>query len=113
MLSELLIEDICKFIAASIDSAEAVIDEKAIPISILRIDTGKDIVKVFTNANDGKGTITDIRLLDKNKKVLISRPEMIIKDNSFGLVSTFYIRIKEFENANPINIFSVDGKGDA
>ena len=107
MLSEKLIADVCKFVESQVYSAELVIDNEVKPMEILRTESEGDMLKIFTNASDGKGRITDIYIRDKEGNIIISKPDSVLKFTGYSLVASFYIRIKEVEISDPINIFDL------
>lgn len=108
MLSNELIIDIAKYIKNRVRSAEVVFDgKKPEKVEIIRKDISANTLKVFVNTTKGKGTIKDIRLLDENDKVIISKPRGTIKTIDHAIVSTFWIKIVEEEIDNPINIFEI------
>ena len=108
MLSNELINDIAEYIKDRVKSAEVVFEGKdPEKVEIIRKDIKDNTLKVFVNTTKGKGTIKDIRLLDENEKVIISKPRGTIKTIDHAIVSTFYIKIVEEEIDNPINIFEL------
>jgi hypothetical protein len=109
MLSDELKLDILEFIQDKVTTAEMVIDEVATPIQILRTEIKGDLLKIYTNASEGKGQITDLYIKDGEGNVIISKPRSILKNSHYGLVSSFYIRIREEIIENPINIFEMGG----
>ena len=110
MLSDELINDIAEYIKDRVKIAEVVFDEKEPEsVQIIRKEIADNTLKVFVNTTKGKGTITDLRLVDENGKVLISKPRGTIKTIDHSIVSTFWIRIMEEEIDDPINIFELKG----
>lgn len=108
MLSEALIADIARYIKDRVKTAEVVFDEKEPEgVQIIRKEIADNTLKVFVNTTKGKGTITDLRLLDEAGKVLISKPRGTIKTIDHAIVSTFWIKIMEEEIDDPINIFEI------
>ncbi len=107
MLSENLISEVVKFIESQIDSAEMIISGKVVPMEILRTESKGNMLKVFTNASSGKGEVTDIVLKDAKGKVVITKPDSVLKATGYSLVASFYIRIREVEIDDPINIFEL------
>lgn len=111
MLSDELKLNILEFIQDKVATAEMVIDDVATEIQILRVDIDeeRDLLKIFTNASEGKGQITDLYIKDEAGNIIISKPRSILKNSHYGLVSSFYIRIREEIIENPINIFEMGG----
>lgn len=111
MLSEDLKLQILEFIKSKVVKAEMVIDDVATEIQILRVDIDeeRDLLKIFTNASEGKGQISDLYIKDEAGNIIISKPRSILKNSHYGLVSSFYIRIREEIIENPINIFEMGG----
>ena len=108
MLSGELITDIAQYIKDRVKSAEVVFDDKEPEsVQIIRKDIKDNTLKVFVNTTKGKGTITDIRLLDDKGSVLISKPRGTIKTIDHAIVSTFWIKIVEEEIEDPISIFEL------
>lgn len=107
MLSEKLITDVIKYIESRVHSAEIIIDGKAEKMDILKTEVVGDILKIFTNATQGKGTISDINIKDKDGNIIISKPDSILKTTGYSLVAAFYIKVKEVEVTDPINIFNL------
>lgn len=107
MLSEKLIADVCKFVESQVYSAELVIDNEVKPMEILRTESEGNMLKIFTNASDGKGRVTDIYIRDKGGNIIISKPDSVLKFTGYSLVASFYIRVKEVEVSDPINIFDL------
>lgn len=108
MLSDELIIDIAKYIKDRVKSAEVVFDDKEPEsVQIIRKEIVGDTLKILVNTTKGKGTIKDLRLLDENEKVLISKPRGTIKTIDHAIVSSFWIRIGEEEIEDPINIFEI------
>ena len=106
MLSQELITDVCTYIKDKIVTAQVVFEGKPPEkIDIMRKEIVDDTLKVFVNTTKGKGNIEDVRLLDEDGHVLISKPKGVIKTIDHAIVSTFWIRVTEQELANPISIF--------
>lgn len=110
MLSDHLITSVGEFIKEQIKTAVVVFEDKEPEeVTIMRKDVNDDTLKVFVNTTKGAGTITDIRLLDENGKVLISKPKGRIKTLDHAMVTTFWLRILEEEVEKPINIYELEG----
>lgn len=107
MLSEKLINDVVKFIERKVDKAEIKIAEETKEMEILRTETTGNMLKIFTNASQGKGEITDIIIRDAENNVIISKPDSVLKTTGYSLVAAFYIRVREVEVTDPINIFDL------
>lgn len=107
MLSEKLIADVCKFVESQVYSAELVIDNEVKPMEILRTESEGDMLKIFTNASKGKGEITDIIIRDAENNIIIRKPDSVLKTTGYSLVAAFYIRVREVEVTDPINIFDL------
>ncbi len=108
MLSNELINDIAEYIKDRVSTAEVVFDDKKPEsVQVIRKEIQGDTIKILVNTTKGKGTIKDLRLLDKNGKVLISKPRGTIKTIDHAIVSSFWIRIVEEEIDDPINIFEL------
>lgn len=107
MLSEKLINEVALFIESKVSSAEMIIDGKKSEMEILRTETNGNMLKIFTNASRGKGEITDINIKDDKGNIIISKPDSVLKNTGYSLVASFYIRIKEIEVDDPINIFDL------
>lgn len=111
MLEDKIINEIANFVADKVDSAEMLIDGVAEEVNIMNIQVVENnLLKVFITAAQGKGEITDIRLKDIEGDIIMSKPRSVIKNPTFGLVSTFYIRFIEMEVNDPINIFEMGGR---
>ena len=110
MISDFLIDDIANYIRDRIISAEVIYDDtRTVQVEIMRKQIDKNTLKVFVNTSNGTGNIVDIRLLDAEGKVLISKPKGIIKTIDHAIISTFWIKILEEEVDDPINIFEIKG----
>lgn len=107
MLSEKLISDICGFIESKVASAEMVIDGNKKSMEILKTEISGNILKIFTNASEGKGRVSDIVIKDSDGNVIISKHDSLLKSTGYSLVASFYIRVKEVEIDDPINIFDL------
>lgn len=108
MLSKELLADVAKFIKDKVKTAEVVFEGKEPEaVQIIRKEITDNTLKVFVNTTKGKGTITDLRLLDDKGNAIISKPSGTIKTIDHAIVSTFWIRIAEEEIADPINIFEL------
>lgn len=108
MLSDFLLKEVGEYIKDKVKTAEVVFEnEKPREVEILRKTLDGDLLKIFVNTTKGVGTIVDIRLLDKDKNILISKPRGRIKTIDHAIVSTFWIRIVEEEIDNPVNIFEL------
>lgn len=105
MLSDYLMNEVVKFIERKVATAEMTIEGKTETMEILKTEVKGDILKIFTNASRGKGNITDIVIKDKDGKVIISKPDSVLKTTGYSLVAAFYIRVREVEIKDPINIF--------
>ena len=111
MLSDDLKYQVLEFIRDKVATAEMVIDDVATPIQILRTDLDRErsLLKIYTNASEGKGQISDLYIKDSEGNIIISKPRSILKNSHYGLVSSFYIRIREEIIENPINLFEMGG----
>lgn len=108
MLSENLKGKVGNFIKDEIKTAVVVFEgEEAEEVQIIRKILEGDTLKVLVNTTKGVGTITDIRLLDDEGQVLISKPTGRIKTVDHSIISTFWIRIVEEEMEEPIKIFEL------
>lgn len=108
MLSDFLLKEVGEYIKDEVKTAEVVFEnEKPRKVEILRKTLDGNLLKIFVNTTKGVGTIVDIRLLDKDKNILISKPRGRIKTIDHAIVSTFWIRIVEEEIDNPVNIFEL------
>lgn len=107
MLSEKLISDVVKFIESKVAKAELVIAEETREMEVLRTETTGDMLKIFTNASKGKGEITDIIIRDAENNIIIRKPDSVLKTTGYSLVAAFYIRVREVEVTDPINIFDL------
>lgn len=110
MLSDELKKKILEFIKSQVATAEMVVDDEIIEIQIMRTEITGDLLKIYTNASEGKGNISDLYIKDIAGNVIISKPRSIVKTSHYGLVSSFYIRIREEIVDNPINIFEMGGR---
>ena len=109
MISDYLLNKIALETEAKITKAEVEIDGKLEKVQILRKDVVKNLLKVYVNTTKSKGLITDIRLLDDDGRVLLSKPCERIKNIGYALVSSFYIRFVEEEVTDPISVFELRG----
>lgn len=111
MLSEKCINGIATELVSKIDSAEVVLDGEVQPANIIKKEANKNFIKVFINITQKTGTITDIRLKDEAGDVLISKPQEVVKDTGYALVSSFYIQIVEEEAESPVSVFELAKEG--
>lgn len=111
MLSEYLINKIAEETKDKIKKAEIDIDGRTEEVPILKKEVKGDLLKVFVSASSNEGNISDIRLLDKEGHVLISKPKERVKTIGYAIVSSFYIRFVEEELTDPINIFELREEG--
>lgn len=109
MISDYLIEQITKETKDKIKTAEIVLNDEVKEVQILRKDVEKNLLKVYVNTADGKGTITDIRLKDDRGNVLLSKPCERLKTSGYAIVSSFYIRFVEEEMKDPVSVFELRG----
>lgn len=107
MLSEYLINKIAEETKDKIRTAEIDIDGRTEEASILKKEVKGNLLKVFVSSSSDKGNITDIRLLDKEGHVLISKPKERVKTIGYAIVSSFYIRFVEEEMEDPVSIFEL------
>lgn len=109
MIAKEFINELTEYIKNRIKKAAVMLDGKDTEVNILRIDCEGNVLKVYVNMGNGKGEITDIKLLGEDNKVIISKPRDIKKNNTFGVVCTFYVRIQEIEDIKPNTIFDIEG----
>lgn len=107
MLSEYLINKIAEETKDKIRTAEIDIDGRTEEVAILKKEIKGNLLKVFVSSSNDKGNITDIRLLDREGHVLISKPKEMVKTVGYAIVSSFYIRFVEEELEDPVNIFEL------
>lgn len=112
MLTEKTYKAVAKLLESMMVKAEIVLDEKVVPISILRTEISKDgrQLKVYTRASSGDGQVTNLRILDSEGDIVLERPKLIQMHPNYGLISTFWIEIGEREVQSPISIFEQGGK---
>lgn len=100
---------VAKLLEGMMKKAEIVVNDKVQTITILRTEVDKDVLKVYTQASKGEGTVTNIIIRDAEGDIILERPKSVVKNNNFGLISTFWIKIGETEVQNPISIFELGG----
>ena len=66
MLSEKLMTDVLKFIESKVTTAEMILNEEVKEVPILKTEIRGDLLKIYTNVTEGRGTITDIYIKDKD-----------------------------------------------
>lgn len=111
MIHDNLMALVIAYIKERIDHAKIVIDDKEQDAEILKAEIAPGyLLKIFVNTPRGEGTITDLRLYDKEGKIMISKPQEIIKTTGYGLVSSFYIQLTEKEITDPMTIFEMGGR---
>lgn len=107
MLSEKCINDMAQELVDKVDSAEVVIDDEVQSAGILRKEADSNLIKIFINITQNKGTISDIRLKDEAGDVLISKPQEVVMNTGYALISSFYIQLVEEEAENPVSVFEL------
>ena len=110
MLSKLLIRQVAEFVESQVVSAEAIIEEKAHDIPIMKSEIEGYLLKIYTNTADVDGLITNINLKNSKGEVIISKDTKIEKNDTYSVVSSFYINVLEEEIEKPIDIFKVTGR---
>lgn len=109
MISDYLIEQIAKETKDKISRAEVVLDGKAKEAQIMDVKVKGNALTVFVNTSTSKGEISDIRLMDSKGNILLSKPVKYVKNNGYGIVSSFYVRFVEEEITEPMSIFKLRG----
>lgn len=109
MISDFLIGQIALETKDKIQSAEVVLDGEVKEVPILRKEVEGNLLKVYVNTSNGRGTITDIRLKDDKDNLLLSKPAERIKTNGYAIISSFYIRFVEEEMEDPVSVFKLRG----
>lgn len=111
MIHDNLMSRVISYIKEQIDHAKIVIDDKEQDAEILKAEIAPNyLLKVFVNTPRGSGVISDLRLYDKDGKLMISKPQEITKTTGYGLVSSFYIQLTEREITDPMSIFEMGGR---
>lgn len=110
MLSKKLIKDVAVFIEKQVATAEAIIADKKVPIPIMKSEIDGNLLKIYTNTADVGGLITNVNLLNDKGEVIISKATNIEKNDTYSVVSSFYINVLEEELEKPIDIFKVAGR---
>ena len=77
MLSKLLIRQVAEFVESQVASAEAVIENKAHDIPIMKSEIDGNLLKIYTNTADFDGLITNINLKNSKVEVIISKDTKI------------------------------------
>lgn len=112
MLTQKTYRAVANLLAGMVHSAEVVLNDKPVKISILRTEVSEDgrQVKIYTRAGKGQGKVTNLRILDQEGDPILERPKTLEMHPSYGLISTFWIEIGEKEIQSPISIFEQGGK---
>lgn len=99
MIYDKLMQGYLQYTADTVKKAVAIIDGAEHPVRILRKDIipEKNRLKIYTVSSQGKGTLTDMILLDENDNKLISQPRNVEKSTPYGIISTFLLQIEEKE----------------
>lgn len=110
MLSKLLIRQVAEFVESQVVSAEAIIENKAHDIPIMKSEIDGNLLKIYTNTADVDGLITNINIKNAKGEVIISKDTKIEKNDTYYVVSSFYINVLEEEIEKPLDVFKVTGR---
>lgn len=96
-LSKYFMESIAKYVDKMVHSADYTIDNEIRPIGVRRsIVDGSTVKKhVYLTTKDPVGTITQVRLLDKEGRVLAQLDGRVEHEKNTGRLFEFVIKVEE------------------